>query len=56
MSAVSVPEVKAAIRSMAVSESETLMLKIKKLPTAAEVRATVSEYMFGLTGPRKGRA
>ncbi len=56
MSAVSVPEVKAAIRVMAVSETETLMLKIKKLPTAAEVRAMVSEYMFGLTGQRKGRA
>ena len=56
MSAVSVPEVKAAIRSMAVSETETLMVRIKKLPTAAEVRAMVSEYVFGLTGQRKGRA
>ena len=56
MSAVSVPEVKAAIRSMAVGEAETLMLKIKKLATAAEVRGMVSEYVFGLTGPRKGRA
>jgi len=56
MSAVSVPEVKAAIRSMAVDEAEALMLKIKKLATAAEVRATVSEYVFGLTGQRKGRA
>ncbi len=56
MSAVSVPEVKAAIRSMAVGETEALMLRIKKLPTAAEVRAMVSEYVFGLTGQRKGRA
>ncbi len=56
MSAVSVPEVKAAIRSMAVGETESLMLRIKKLPTAAEVRAMVSEYVFGLTGQRKGRA
>ncbi len=56
MSAVSVPEVKAAIRSMAVSETETLMIRIKKLATAAEVRAMVSEYAFGLTGQRKGRA
>ena len=56
MSAVSVPEVKAAIRSMAVSETEGLMLRIKKLPTAAEVRAMVGEYVFGITGQRKGRA
>ena len=56
MSAVSVPEVKATIRVLAVSETETLMLKIKKLQTAAEVRAMVSEYVFGLTGQRKGRA
>jgi phosphotransferase system enzyme I (PtsI) len=56
MSAVSVPEVKATIRAMSVSETEHLMVKVKKLPTAAEVRAMVSDYVFGLPGQRKGRA
>jgi len=48
MSAVSVPEVKAMIRSMKVSDTEALVHKIQKLPTAAEIRATVSDYVLGL--------
>jgi phosphotransferase system enzyme I (PtsI) len=56
MSAVSVPEVKAMIRATTVSEAEALVQRIKKLPTAAEVRAMVSDYVFGLTTPaRKAR-
>jgi len=56
MSAVSVPEVKATIRKMSVTDNEALIKRIEKLPTAAEVRAMVSEYVFGLAGQRKGRA
>jgi phosphotransferase system enzyme I (PtsI) len=56
MSAVSVPEVKATIRNMTVPDTEALVKRIEKLPTAAEVRAMVSEYVFSLTAQRKGRA
>ncbi|MBL9020404.1 MAG: phosphoenolpyruvate--protein phosphotransferase [Myxococcales bacterium] len=56
MSAVSVPEVKATIRSMTVADAEGLCTRVKKLATAAEVRAMVSEYVFALAGQRKGRA
>ncbi len=56
MSAVSVPEVKAMIRAMSISETESLVKRIEKLPTAAEVRAMVSEYVLGFAAPRKGRA
>ena len=56
MSAVSVPEVKAMIRNMAVGEAEALVGRIQKLPTAAEIRAMVSDYVFGLAGQRKERA
>jgi phosphotransferase system enzyme I (PtsI) len=56
MSAVSVPEVKAMIRSTTLSDTEALVQRIKKLATAAEVRAMVAEYVFGLTAAhRKGR-
>jgi phosphotransferase system enzyme I (PtsI) len=56
MSAVSVPEVKAMIRATTLGEAEALVQRIKKLATAAEVRAMVSDYVFGLTTPqRKGR-
>ncbi|MBS1121891.1 MAG: phosphoenolpyruvate-protein phosphotransferase [Deltaproteobacteria bacterium] len=48
MSAVSVPEVKAMIRSISVPEAEILVKRIEKLPTAVEVRAMVSEYVLGL--------
>jgi phosphotransferase system enzyme I (PtsI) len=52
MSAVSVPEVKAMIRNTTVSECEALVQRLAKLPTAAEVRAMVADYVFGLTAPR----
>jgi phosphotransferase system enzyme I (PtsI) len=53
MSAVSVPEVKAMIRATTLSEAEALVQRIKKLATAAEVRAMVSDYVFGLTAPQR---
>ena len=56
MSAVSVPEVKAAIRSVRRSDAEALVAKIRTLPTAPEVRAIVSDFVFNLAGQRKGRA
>jgi phosphotransferase system enzyme I (PtsI) len=57
MSAVSVPEVKAMIRATKVSEAEALVQRVDKMSTAAEVRAMVSDYVFGLTAPaRKGKA
>jgi phosphotransferase system enzyme I (PtsI) len=56
MSAVSVPEVKAMIRSTTLSDTEALVHRLQKLPTAAEVRAMVAEYVFGLAPVhRKGR-
>ena len=56
MSAVSVPEVKAMIRSTTLTDTEALVQRLKKLATAAEVRAMVAEYVFGLTAAhRKGR-
>src|SRR5215467_6134147 len=51
MSAVSVPEVKAMNRATTESEAEALIQRIKRLATAAEVRAMVAEYVFGLTPP-----
>ena len=56
MSAVSVPEVKAMIRATTLGDAEALVQRLKKLATAAEVRAMVAEYVFTLTPPvRKGR-
>jgi phosphoenolpyruvate-protein phosphotransferase (PTS system enzyme I) len=55
MSAVSVPEVKATIRATTVSEAEALVTRVKKLSTAAEIRAMVSDFVFGLTAQRKER-
>jgi len=52
MSAVSIPEVKAMIRSMTLADAEALVGRIRKLATAAEIRAMVSDYIFGIT-PRK---
>ncbi len=56
MSAVSMPEVKDAVRQMSVADTEALVGRIRGLATAAEVRAVVSDYMFGLSSPaaRKG--
>jgi phosphoenolpyruvate-protein kinase (PTS system EI component) len=58
MSAVSVPEVKAMVRATRTSETEALVQRIAKLGTAAEVRAMVADYVFGLTPHpgTKGRA
>jgi phosphotransferase system enzyme I (PtsI) len=53
MSAVSVPEVKAMIRATNLRETEALVQRINKLATAAEVRAMVSDYVFGLTAPQR---
>jgi phosphotransferase system enzyme I (PtsI) len=53
MSAVSVPEVKATIRAMTVAGGEQMMDRTKKLATAAEVRAMVSEYVFGLAAEKQ---
>jgi phosphoenolpyruvate-protein kinase (PTS system EI component) len=55
MSAVSVPEVKATIRAMKIEDAQALVKRIDKLPTAAEVRAMVSEFVFGLTEQRRER-
>ncbi|HWO18746.1 MAG TPA: phosphoenolpyruvate--protein phosphotransferase [Kofleriaceae bacterium] len=55
MSAVSVPEVKATIRAMKVEDARAMVKRTEKLATAAEVRAMVSEFVFGLTEPRRER-
>ena len=51
MSAVSMPEVKDAVRQMTVGDTEALVARVRDLATAAEVRAVVSDYMFGLSTP-----
>jgi len=56
MSAVSVPEVKATIRATTISEAEALVQKVIKLPTSAEIRAAVSEYLLGLPSRRERTA
>ncbi|HEX5060725.1 MAG TPA: phosphoenolpyruvate--protein phosphotransferase [Kofleriaceae bacterium] len=53
MSAVSIPEVKATIRQMTVTETQSLVERVRNLPTAADVRAMVTDYVFGLATPRK---
>jgi phosphoenolpyruvate-protein phosphotransferase (PTS system enzyme I) len=53
MSAVSVPEVKAMIRGLTISEAEALVQRIEKLATAAEIRAMVSEFVFGRGDKRR---
>ncbi|HTL38201.1 MAG TPA: phosphoenolpyruvate--protein phosphotransferase [Kofleriaceae bacterium] len=53
MSAVSIPEVKATIRQMTVPETESLVERARNLPTAAEIRAVVTDYVFGLAVPKK---
>lgn len=55
MSAVSVPEVKATIRATTVSDAEALVTRVKQLATAAEIRAMVSDFVFGLAAQRKER-
>jgi phosphotransferase system enzyme I (PtsI) len=53
MSAVSIPEVKATVRQMTSTETKALVDRVKHLPTAADVRAVVTDYVFGLATPRK---
>lgn len=53
MSAVSVPEVKATVRAMTVAGGEAMMARTKTLATAAEVRAMVSEFVFGLAAEKQ---
>jgi phosphoenolpyruvate-protein kinase (PTS system EI component) len=53
MSAVSIPEVKATVRQMTQAETKVLVDRVRNLPTAAEVRAMVTDYVFGLATPRK---
>ncbi|HWU86371.1 MAG TPA: phosphoenolpyruvate--protein phosphotransferase [Kofleriaceae bacterium] len=55
MSAVSVPEVKATIRAMNLEDARALVKRIDRLPTAAEIRAMVSEFVFGLAEQRRER-
>jgi phosphoenolpyruvate-protein phosphotransferase (PTS system enzyme I) len=52
MSAASVPEVKAMVRAIRVSEAQALIERIRPLATAAEVRAMVADHVFGLTAPK----
>jgi phosphotransferase system enzyme I (PtsI) len=53
MSAVSIPEVKATVRQMTMSETLSLVERVRHLPTAADVRAVVTDYVFGLAVPKK---
>jgi phosphotransferase system enzyme I (PtsI) len=53
MSAVSIPEVKATVRQMTVQQTELLVERVRNLPTAADVRAMVTDYVFGLATPLK---
>jgi phosphotransferase system enzyme I (PtsI) len=53
MSAVSIPEVKATVMQMTGSDTAALVDKVRNLPTASEVKAVVTDYVFGLSTPRK---
>jgi len=53
MSAVSIPEVKDAVRQMALEDTQRLVARVKTVSTSAEVRAIVSAYMFGISAPPK---
>ena len=53
MSAVSIPEVKDAVRQMALDDTQRLVARVKTVSTSAEVRAIVSAYMFGISAPPK---
>lgn len=55
MSAVSVPEVKATIRALNIEDARQLMKRVDKLQTPAEVRAMVSDFVFGLAEHRRER-
>jgi phosphotransferase system enzyme I (PtsI) len=53
MSAVSIPEVKQTIRQMSATDAEALVGRIRNMPTTSEVRAMVTDYVFGLMAPKK---
>jgi len=53
MSAVSIPEVKAVLRAISVGEVERLVEKMLEMPTAAEIRAEISDYLDEL-GVQRG--
>lgn len=52
MSAVSVPEVKAIIRSISIADAQALVARVENLPTAAEIRAMVSAFLAALPAQR----
>ncbi|HEX4455579.1 MAG TPA: phosphoenolpyruvate--protein phosphotransferase [Kofleriaceae bacterium] len=51
MSAVSIPEVKDALRQMTAEGTQKLVERVLGVATAAEVRAIVSAYMFAISSP-----
>jgi phosphoenolpyruvate-protein kinase (PTS system EI component) len=51
MSAVSIPEVKDALRQMTAEGTQKLVERVLGVATAAEVRAIVSAYMFAISTP-----
>jgi phosphoenolpyruvate-protein phosphotransferase (PTS system enzyme I) len=53
MSAVSIPEVKATVLQMALPDTVLLVERVRNLPTAADVKAVVTDFVFGLTTPKK---
>ena len=53
MSAVSIPEVKATVMQMTASDTLALIDTVRNLPTAAEVKAVVTDFVFALATPRK---
>ena len=55
MSAVSIPEVKDALRQMTAEGTQKLVERVLGVATAAEVRAIVSAYMFAISAPVAGR-
>ncbi len=52
MSAVSIPEVKATVLQMTLPETATLVEHVRNLATAGEVKAVVTDYVFGLATPK----
>lgn len=53
MSAVSIPEVKATVMQMTAADTSGLVDTVRNLPTAAEVRSVVTDFVFALAKPRK---
>ncbi len=56
MSAVSIPEVKATVIQMTASDTLGLVETVRNLPTAADVKAVVTDFVFALATPRKDPA